>query len=53
MNWYAEMAKANPQYILRNHMAQKAIELAERNDFSEVERLFQYCSANLILNSLI
>ncbi len=40
----AEMAKANPQYILRNHMAQKAIELAERNDFSEVERLFQLLS---------
>ncbi|MDY6459235.1 protein adenylyltransferase SelO [Acinetobacter faecalis] len=37
----AEMQKVNPHYILRNHMAQKAIELAERNDFSEVERLFQ------------
>lgn len=37
----AEMQKINPHYILRNHMAQKAIELAERNDFSEVERLFQ------------
>lgn len=35
------MAEANPRYILRNHMAQKAIELAERDDFSEVERLFQ------------
>ncbi|WP_180165911.1 YdiU family protein [Acinetobacter sp. YH12049] len=40
----ADMAKANPQYILRNHMAQKAIELAERNDFSEVERLFTLLS---------
>ena len=39
-----EMAQANPQYILRNHMAQKAIELAERNDFSEVERLFTLLS---------
>jgi len=37
----AEMVQANPQYILRNHMAQKAIELAERDDFSEVERLFK------------
>ncbi|MDK1684256.1 protein adenylyltransferase SelO [Acinetobacter terrestris] len=37
----AEMLKANPQYILRNHMAQKAIELAERDDFSEVDRLFK------------
>ena len=36
----AEMKKANPHYILRNHMAQKAIELAERNDSSEIERLF-------------
>jgi uncharacterized protein YdiU (UPF0061 family) len=35
------MAAANPRYILRNHMAQKAIELAECDDFSEVERLFQ------------
>ncbi len=40
----ADMAKANPQYILRNHMAQKAIELAERDDFSEVERLFNLLS---------
>ncbi|WP_374664628.1 YdiU family protein [Acinetobacter sp.] len=39
-----DMAKANPQYILRNHMAQKAIELAERNDFSEVQRLFTLLS---------
>ncbi|WP_180081090.1 YdiU family protein [Acinetobacter sp. YH12201] len=37
----AEMLKVNPQYILRNHMAQKAIELAEQDDFSEVERLFK------------
>ena len=35
------MRKANPHYILRNHMAQKAIELAERGDFSEVDRLFK------------
>lgn len=40
----AEMLKANPVYILRNHMAQKAIELAERNDFSEVDRLFKLLS---------
>lgn len=36
-----QMIIANPQYILRNHMLQKAIELAERNDFSEVDRLFK------------
>ena len=35
------MAAANPRYILRNHMAQKAIEQAERGDFSEVDRLFK------------
>ncbi|MDY6461697.1 protein adenylyltransferase SelO [Acinetobacter faecalis] len=40
----AEMQKVNPHYILRNHMAQKAIELAERNDFSEVDRLFELLS---------
>jgi hypothetical protein len=40
----AEMLKANPQYILRNHMAQTAIELAERDDYSEVGRLFKLLS---------
>lgn len=40
----AEMHTANPIYILRNHMAQKAIEAAERNDFSEVDRLFKLLS---------
>lgn len=38
------MQQHNPLYILRNHMAQKAIELAEANDFSEVDRLFQLLS---------
>ncbi|RZH28314.1 YdiU family protein [Acinetobacter pittii] len=37
----ANMQKANPVYILRNHMAQRAIEAAERDDFSEVDRLFK------------
>ncbi|NUG21350.1 protein adenylyltransferase SelO [Acinetobacter lactucae] len=37
----ANMQKANPVYILRNHMAQHAIEAAERDDFSEVDRLFK------------
>lgn len=37
----AAMQTTNPVYILRNHMMQEAIELAEKNDFSEVERLFQ------------
>lgn len=38
------MSEVNPQYILRNHMAQKAIEMAEGNDFSEVDRLFNLLS---------
>ncbi len=37
----ANMQQANPIYILRNHMAQRAIEAAERDDFSEVDRLFK------------
>jgi uncharacterized protein YdiU (UPF0061 family) len=31
----------NPKYILRNHLAQKAIEQAEQGDFSEMERLIE------------
>lgn len=34
------MNRANPCYILRNQMAQTAIEQAEAGDFSEVDRLF-------------
>jgi serine/tyrosine/threonine adenylyltransferase len=34
------MNAANPIYVLRNHMAQTAIERAEAGDFSEVARLF-------------
>lgn len=34
------MCQHNPRYILRNHMAQAAIEAAERDDFTEVDRLF-------------
>ena len=33
------MQKTNPRYILRNWMAQKAIEMAENDDFSEVNFL--------------
>lgn len=40
----AEMQCHNPRYILRNHMAQKAISEAQAGDFSEVDRLFQLLS---------
>ena len=34
-----EMLKSNPKYVLKNHMLQEAITLAERGDFSMVETL--------------
>ena len=34
------MDRVNPCYVLRNYLAQAAIEKAQRKDFSEVERLF-------------
>ncbi|TEU24727.1 protein adenylyltransferase SelO [Alkanindiges illinoisensis] len=40
-NRQALMQENNPVYILRNHMAQQAIEKAEQDDFSEVDRLYQ------------
>ena len=39
------MDKVNPKFVLRNHLAQKAIEMAQQNDFSEVHKL------HLILNN--
>ncbi|WP_019590871.1 YdiU family protein [Thioalkalivibrio sp. ALE20] len=36
---HAAMRAVNPKYILRNHLAQAAIERAEAGDFSELERL--------------
>jgi uncharacterized protein YdiU (UPF0061 family) len=35
------MDKANPKYVLRNHLAQAAITRAQQHDFSELERLLQ------------
>jgi uncharacterized protein YdiU (UPF0061 family) len=35
------MDRVNPQYVLRTHLAQRAIESAQRDDFSEVDRLFR------------
>lgn len=37
----AGMLGVNPLYVLRNHIAQQAIEAAEKGDFSEVERQFE------------
>jgi uncharacterized protein YdiU (UPF0061 family) len=35
----AQMNRVNPKFILRNHLAQRAIEMAQQDDFSEVNRL--------------
>jgi serine/tyrosine/threonine adenylyltransferase len=35
----------NPKFVLRNHLAQQAIEMAQQHDFSEVKKL------NIILNA--
>jgi uncharacterized protein YdiU (UPF0061 family) len=36
-----EMNRVNPKFILRNHLAQNAIEAAERGDFIETQRLLK------------
>jgi uncharacterized protein YdiU (UPF0061 family) len=33
------MNRVNPKFILRNHLAQGAIEMAQQDDFTEVNRL--------------
>ena len=35
----SRMNRVNPKYVLRNYLAQAAIEKAQRKDFSEIERL--------------
>ncbi|MFY0563871.1 protein adenylyltransferase SelO [Archangium lansingense] len=35
----ARMDRVNPKYVLRNYLAQTAIERAQKGDFSEVDRL--------------
>ena len=39
------MRRVNPKYVLRNYMAQIAIERAEQGDFSEVDRLLRIVQA--------
>ena len=43
LDW--DMQQNNPIYVLRNHMAQRAIEAAEQDDLSEVDRLFKLLSS--------
>ena len=38
------MAKVNPKYVLRNYLAQQAIDKAEMGDYEELERLAQVLS---------
>lgn len=38
------MNQINPKYILRNHLAQVAIEMAQQNDFSEIDVLLKILS---------
>jgi uncharacterized protein YdiU (UPF0061 family) len=38
------MLAVNPLYVLRNYIAQQAIEAAENGDFSEVQRQMQLLS---------
>jgi uncharacterized protein YdiU (UPF0061 family) len=38
------MNRSNPKYILRNHLAQAAIEKAQQDDFSEIETLHRILS---------
>jgi len=35
-----QMNRVNPKYVLRNYLAQMAIEKAQQKDFSEIDRLF-------------
>jgi protein adenylyltransferase len=40
-DWLAHLHARNPKYILRNYLAQVAIDRAEQQDFSEIDRLFR------------
>ncbi len=38
------MDRVNPRYVLRNHLVQRAIELAEEGDYTEIHRLHKMMS---------
>lgn len=40
----AAMNRVNPKYVLRNHLAQQAIERAQQRDYSAVDRLLELLS---------
>ena len=40
----SSMNRVNPKFILRNHLAQHAIEKAQQDDFSEIEKLMHILS---------
>jgi uncharacterized protein YdiU (UPF0061 family) len=40
----ARMNRVNPKYVLRNHLAQTAIEAAQAGDYSEIDRLMKLLS---------
>lgn len=44
------MCQVNPRYVLRNWMAQSAIEKAEKDDFSEVQFLLKVLQNPYIIN---
>jgi len=39
------MQQVNPKFVLRNHLAQQAIEKAQKKDYSEIERLLKVLSS--------
>ena len=41
----ARMKRANPKFVLRNHLAESAIRQAQQGDFSETERLLKVLQA--------